>query len=531
MKGLLKILAVFGLTTPLAVNIVACNSSKSNSDDEVTENTNVQELLQKAKDQVNLGLGHLIDKNKNLTFEDQFTSLGLTITDYLNSLPNDSNSIINEKKIKDVFLKRLQEDINNFLINDYLIQSSELKPLFGGISIDEILTIDINQTILTKVPFQWQGVDFGVADYDPSNPAYNITMWHKLTAQLKLKLTYKNESNIKSTYDFASNFNFNYANKGANLVKLIDASTAQVQTALRDFIIQLSTNNSSALNNEIKNAISIKVNNSKVNIDTIEIVSTDSLHKYDKYNSGDYMFKAITKPTVEEAIASLKAYLTPVATKFATKVTNWIGTGPNAKKITADQSRIDNFGKCTISNWTVSGLTLKPMSLDFVTSRSGTPREWAEQTATALGTIFCTKGSFAQGRIDLTTDGNLTIYMNPADFDDFVSQDKKMSDISDYISQKLSAKAKKDTIINNSISLILNGLWKIDPTLSNSSIVKKVDDETFLIKRGIAGMHGYNYLTIGYNNVWFLTGSVNNTSNKRILFNNWIIKKANSNVW
>lgn len=39
----------------------------------------------------------------------------------------------------------MQEDINKFLINDYLIQMTELKPLFAGISIDEILTIDINQ--------------------------------------------------------------------------------------------------------------------------------------------------------------------------------------------------------------------------------------------------------------------------------------------------------------------------------------------------------------------------------------------------
>ncbi|WP_425380962.1 hypothetical protein [Spiroplasma endosymbiont of Polydrusus pterygomalis] len=88
MKALLKILAVFGLTTPLAVNVVACDDDKSNSDtDEVTENTNVGELLKKAKDQVNLELGHLIEEYKNLTFEDQFTNLGSNITSYLNSLP------------------------------------------------------------------------------------------------------------------------------------------------------------------------------------------------------------------------------------------------------------------------------------------------------------------------------------------------------------------------------------------------------------------------------------------------------------
>lgn len=123
--------------------------------------------------------------------------------------------------------------------------------------------------------------------------------------------------------------------------------------------------------------------------------------------------------------------------------------------------------------------------------------------------------------------------MNPTDFDNFVSEDKKMSDINYYINQKLSAKAKNEKIItdSNSISLSLNGLWKFDPTLSDSSIVKKVDDETFLIKRSAGGMHGYNYLSIGYNNVWFLTGSVNNYNNQRILFNNWIIKKANSDVW
>lgn len=201
-------------------------------------------------------------------------------------------------------------------------------------------------------------------------------MWHKLTAQLKLKLTYKNESNIKSTYDFDSNFNLNYANKGANLGNLIVAATIEVQKKLKDFIVQLTASKGSALNNEAKEKILNKIGSDKVNIDTIETVAIGSLKRYDKYNSGNYMFEAITKPTFEEVIASLKSYLAPVATEFADKVTKWIGTGPNAKKITVDKSHINNFGTCTISNWTISGLTLKSIPLDFVTSRTGTQSQW-----------------------------------------------------------------------------------------------------------------------------------------------------------
>ncbi len=44
-------------------------------------------------------------------------------------------------------------------------------------------------------------------------------------------------------------------------------------------------------------------------------------------------------------------------------------------------------------------------------------------------------------------------------------------------------------------------------------------------------MHGYNYLSISYDNVHFLSGCVNNYKGHRILFNNWIIKKADSDIW
>lgn len=530
MKALLKILVVFGLSTPLALNVVACGSDKSNSDDEVTENTNVQELLRKAKEQVNLGLGNLIDKNKNLTFEDQFVSLGSDITQYLNKISDNGDSLIQNNTIKSIFLSRLQKDINTFLIDEYLIQPSELKPLFGNIPINELLTIDINQTRLKEKTFQWdKDTDFGVAGYDPNNPEYNIKMWHKLTADLKLKLSYKNESNVKSTIEFNTDFTIDYANKGANLAKLIDASTANIEKTLRGAIIEVE--NSTNLKNQAITLILQKLNNAKISINKIELVTT-TLRKYDKYDSGDYMFEAITKPTVEEAVALLQSHLTPVANEFKTKVADWIGTGTGAKKITANQDNINNFGTCTISNWTISDLTLKPMTLDFVSSRSNqTQSQWAEQAAKALGTIFCTKGSFAQGRIDLTTDNNLTIYMNPADFDNFVQGDKNMMDISDYIADKINVRAKAENIITNNITLLLNGLWEKNPTLSDRSSVEKVDDKTFSIKKNAGGMHGFNYLSIHYDNFSVLSGSVNNHKNKRILFNNWIIKKADTDVW
>lgn len=114
----------------------------------------MSEIIKKAKDQVNLGLGHLIEEYKNLTFEDQFTSLGKDITKYLNSLPVDRDSDIKNNetvKIKDIFLHRLQKDINSFLVDKYLMQATALKPLFGNIPFNELLTIDISQTTLKKI--------------------------------------------------------------------------------------------------------------------------------------------------------------------------------------------------------------------------------------------------------------------------------------------------------------------------------------------------------------------------------------------
>lgn len=553
MKGLLKILTVFGLTTPLAVNVVACGSDQTNSNgDEVTENTNVQELLEKAKDQVNLGLGDLIEGYKNLSFEDEVNNrqpgLGTKITDYLNGLSSDSNSVINNnegKIIKNAFLNQLQKDINDFVVDKFLIQNSELKSLFGNIPINEFLVIDINQTILTKMIFKWKpndGVNFGLDIYTDPKVQYNITMWHKLMAQLKLKLTYKNESNVKSTYEFDSNFNFNYANSGAKLSSLIHASTGKVEAALKGFTIEVPPLTSvENLNSKVKEIISNKISNDKVDVNGIEILPVAVLKKYDKYDSGDHMYQAITQPSLNEAVASLKNYLAPVASKFTSDLNNWIGTGASAKKITADKSHINNFGTCTISNWTISGLTLKPFLLDFVTSRNETQIEWGEKVATVLATTFYTNGSFAKGRIDLTTNDNLTIYMNPSDFDNYFSNDtdKSLADISDYISQKVNASAKNLNIItNNNIFLKLNGLGegRKNPILSDGSVVKKVDDKTFIIERSKNGMHGYNYLSINYDNVHFLSGCVNTTNkgankNKRILFKNWVIKKADSNVW
>ncbi len=49
--------------------------------------------------------------------------------------------------------------------------------------------------------------------------------------------------------------------------------------------------------------------------------------------------------------------------------------------------------------------------------------------------------------------------MNPSDFDNFVNKDEKMSDISDYLNQKVNDKAKRENIIDRNISLNLNGLW------------------------------------------------------------------------
>ncbi|WP_425377377.1 hypothetical protein [Spiroplasma endosymbiont of Aleiodes alternator] len=46
-----------------------------------------------------------------------------------------------------------------------------------------------------------------------------------------------------------------------------------------------------------------------------------------------------------------------------------------------------------------------------------------------------------------------------------------------------------------------------------------------------SSMHGYNYLTIRYANTSFLTGMIKNHKNNHILFDNWIIKKADTDVW
>ncbi|WP_338959290.1 hypothetical protein [Spiroplasma endosymbiont of Tiphia femorata] len=327
MKGILELLAIFGLTAPLAVNVVACgNGNSSDTDDEVSENADVQELLKKAKEQISLGLANLISEYKNLTFEDEFGEFGKDITNNLNSLSKDSDSLV-DNEIKDIFLTRLQEDITNFIIEDYLLQPSDLKPLFNNITTNEILKIDFNGTTMTNKQFNWtkEKADFGIENYDPET--YKITMWYKLTTDLKLKLSYKDESNKKTEIEVSNIFDFNYANTGANLKDLIEASTGNVTKVLKDFMIEMenATTDSESLLQKAKELITGKLNNNKVNITKVDInAQSEVLQKNDVYASGDHMYEALTKPTIDEAIDSLKNYLSPTATAFSDEITKWL---------------------------------------------------------------------------------------------------------------------------------------------------------------------------------------------------------------
>ncbi|WP_338959292.1 hypothetical protein [Spiroplasma endosymbiont of Tiphia femorata] len=66
------------------------------------------------------------------------------------------------------------------------------------------------------------------------------------------------------------------------------------------------------------------------------------------------------------------------------------------KECLKKKKKINAFGKITISDWSISGLRLTPMTLDFINiNPNQTQGEWAEQTATALGKIFYTKSAFA----------------------------------------------------------------------------------------------------------------------------------------
>ncbi|WP_342276200.1 hypothetical protein [Spiroplasma endosymbiont of Nebria brevicollis] len=239
------------------------------------------------------------------------------------------------------------------------------------------------------------------------------------------------------------------------------------------------------------------------------------------------MYETYSKSTVDKAIGLLKNYLTSNVTLFATNLDKWI-----TRPITVNKDNINEYGPVTIDDWSISGLTLKSINLDFIKVRTDqTQNKWAEQTATALGTIFCSKGTFAQGRINLSTGWNLTMYINPADFDNFVSNDSKLSDISTYISEKINNNAKKEHIITNNISTSLNGLWYKNPNLSNSGIVTKVDDKTFKIIRGRGRMISYNYLKIFYEYTSFACGNIKSVVGDNLSFNNWIIKRADTDVW
>lgn len=537
MKRLLQILAVCALTTtPLAMSVVACGSDIDDAN-EVSENDNVVDLLNEAEAEINRGLGKLVDESKNLTFENEFDN-HQDITKVLRE-----NSEITED-IKASFLKRLQNDINSYVVDQYLQQPIKFKSLFGNIATNEILKINIDKTTLTKEDFKWEkkdNVDFNIKNYDPKT--FGIEMWYKLNVNLTLSLAYKDESNKDQAKDINTNYDFNYANEGAELGNLVQEATNHVEESLKNIVLEVktdSTNKNDDINFQkaiAKQQIMEKFPNKdkpKIKVNQCEL-DTAVLKKSDEYDSGEIFYKAITKNNVQQTVTALKEHLTPIKDKFTTDVENWINEKNIALSDPNEQNKINSFGECVVSNWSFSGLRLKTINLNFVNLRTNETREqWVTNTATVLGTIFCTKGDFAKGRLDLTTDGDLTLYMNPTDFDNFLQEDKNLKDVSDYFESEISKLASKDSKLNynqKGISFSFNGLWEKNPTLNDRRVVKKIDYKTLKIARGAGNMHGYNYLNIKYNKVAFLSGSVKNYKNKYILFNNWIIKRADTNVW
>lgn len=538
MKKLLSMLGAITLIGTASTNVIACGGGQEPINPINNNENSIQELLIKTQDKIKEGFGDLTNSNANLFFQDEFVS-GKNYFNILKNLSSEKEVIIDNIDFINAFTKRIQKIININITNK-LILDNNLRLLFNGISNDDILKISTNRSNFKKVPFKWkkEEVNFGIEDYSPDT--LNIEFWYSIKINLNLLLSYKDDNNKLQNKDLNQECIIYFANTGANIFSVIQAASLKIKDKIKDYLVNvdITLDNHNIIDKASEVLLKLLNNNNIViNQGTFE-EKNDLRIKKNLYDEANHFYNAFNKSTID-SIDYLKEYFNIIVEDFNNDLNEWIDSNLNSttkSEIEKNKSNIKNFGKISLNNWAISGLTLEKINFNFITIRKNqTRQEWVNFVSQALGKTFSLDGFIKIPFSVINKKKELIMYMDKTDFNSYVSENKSLWDVSNYFSEKIKEKAVTEGVISNNteFGIELNGCWNEYATLKNSEFVQNIDDSTLKVIKNPSSY--FSYLNIFIDDFRFFFGSKKSKDNRNksnyITFNNWIIKKSNSNIW
>ncbi len=547
MKKLLTILSAITLVGTTSISVIACGSGSQepiNPTDD--DGNNIQDLLTKTQDKINEGFGNLINLNKNLFFSGEFLEKKEKISGILEKLSSEKVTQINNDNFIKQFTQKIQNIINTNITNK-LILDDNLRLLFNGISNNDVLKISVNKTNFFKIPFKWkkeENVNFGIKDYSPG--ALNIDYWYSIKINLNLSLSYKDENNKLQEKELKQDYIIYFANTRANIMAVIEAASLEINNKIKDCLLDIDIttivpNKKNIIDKANRIIFDLLENNNKVSINESTLLENNTIKiKEHLYSEANYFYNAFNKSKTD-SINYLKDYFQSIFEDFNTDLNKWVNSNSNLDnkaKSTIEKQKLNikSFGKISLNNWTISGLTLKSINLDFITIRTNQTREqWIIFLSNALGNTFSLDGFIKIPFNIINDEKNLVMYMDKADFESYLYENKSLLDVRYYFNDKIKAKLIAEKVIQDTteFEVTLNGCWNPVATLRNPEFVKKIDDSTLEVTKN--PLNRYSYLYINIDGFYFIFGSKkaedNTNGNNYITFNKWIIKKADSNIW
>ncbi|WP_342257840.1 lipoprotein [Spiroplasma endosymbiont of Nomada ruficornis] len=538
MKKLLSMLAVITLIGTASTSVIACGGGQEPISPIINNGNSIQELLIKTQDKIKEGFGDLTNSNANLFFQDEFVS-GKDYFNILKNLSSEKEVIIDNINFINAFTKRIQKIININITNK-LILDNNLRLLFNGISNDDILKISTNRSNFKKVPFKWkkEEVNFGIQNYSPDK--LNIEFWYSIKINLNLLLSYKDDNNKLQNKDLNQEYIIYFANTGANIFSVIQAASLEIKNKIEDYLVNIDiTKDNHNIIDKAKEILLRILNNNKIVINESTFLEKNDVKiKKNLYNEANHFYNAFNKLRID-SINYLKEYFNIIVEDFKKDLDKWIDSNLSSttkSKIEKDKSNIKNFGKISLNNWTISGLTLERINFNFITIRKNqTRQEWVNFVSQALGKIFSLDGFIKIPFSIINKENALIMYMDKTDFNSYVSENKSLFDVSNYFSEKIKEKAITEGVISNNTEfrILLNGCWKEDATLKNSEFIRNIDASTLEVIKN--PLNYYSYLNITIDDFSFIFGNKktrdNTNKNNYITFDKWIIKKSDSNIW
>lgn len=550
MKRLLKVLGILTFTIVPTTSVVACGSPASANAPVVPEEdgVNIEDLLSKLQDKISEEFGNLINDGKNLFSEAQFPQ-GHEYYEVLKNLPStgDGAEIKNIDFIS-AFTERIQDLITNNIVPK-LLEDSNLRILFNGIANTDILNIVNNDTKFYKVPFEWakEKVEFGIKNYDPSS--YNIIYWYQIRMDLNLKISYKDADNKQTEKVVNQAYISYFANKKADIKSVIDAASLEIKEKLQNELIDINIDKNEDYSDQkriiiAQNKILSIINNSALkientifedNLTTKITTNSKNIPNYSVYKEANQFYNAF-KLSKNEAIRYLQEYFGKTIVKnFDKNLNKWINDSNLSqdaqRTIRAKEEKINSFGKIEVTDWTISGLTLKSIKLNFINIRNDeTKTQWTKSMSKSLSNIFAIDSWLKIPFNTINKDKNLIMYMDKTDFETYVKENKTLGHVSEYFSGKIREKAIRELAIesNTRFRVALNGAYGNDATLTNPDFVTKVDDSTLKVIKNPGD--GFSCIRVNLDGFYFIFGG-KEYGGKYVTFNNWIIKKANSTIW